>query len=189
MISPREEDGDGRSAAVIVVVVKVASQSREQLRSTLVPTPFGMPLIFPRPKAIKCYYCQSLVSSPSSPLFANFASSQSAGNINFDPNFFRCPYCDCWNRYDAHGEIVNDEPAMRDEKLNMSSFSKRGMYLVITSQVSPRFGYQQALQTAIIFLLCTTQIALRTKVHFAGRVQQTKPCLLLYALAIYRMMM
>ncbi|KAF8519148.1 Ima1 N-terminal domain-containing protein [Hysterangium stoloniferum] len=42
-----------------------------------------------------------------------------------NPRSFKCSACDCWNRYDERGEIVSDDPAMHDEALNASSFSKR----------------------------------------------------------------
>lgn len=70
--------------------------------------------LFRRQRASTCFYCQSTVSH----------SSSSSGV--FDPNFFRCPYCACWNRYDAYGQVIGDEPAMRDERLNIESFMKRG---------------------------------------------------------------
>ncbi|EIN14052.1 hypothetical protein PUNSTDRAFT_57446 [Punctularia strigosozonata HHB-11173 SS5] len=38
---------------------------------------------------------------------------------------FRCAQCGCWNRYDAAGEIMSDEPAMHDASLNAKSFAKR----------------------------------------------------------------
>ncbi|KAF8528265.1 Ima1 N-terminal domain-containing protein [Gautieria morchelliformis] len=38
---------------------------------------------------------------------------------------FKCPHCSCWNRYDEAGQIISDEPAMREESLNASSFAKR----------------------------------------------------------------
>lgn len=43
---------------------------------------------------------------------------------------FKCPHCSCWNRYDEAGQIVSDEPAMRDESLNTVSFAKRGMFVI-----------------------------------------------------------
>ncbi|KAI0669785.1 Ima1 N-terminal domain-containing protein [Trametes maxima] len=67
-----------------------------------------MPAIFRQPSAVSCFYCQSAVT----PLPRN-------------PRSFRCPQCDCWNRYDKNGEIVSDEPAMHDENLNARSFAKR----------------------------------------------------------------
>ncbi|KAJ7099620.1 Ima1 N-terminal domain-containing protein [Mycena crocata] len=42
-----------------------------------------------------------------------------------DPTNFRCPYCNCLNRW-VDGNIVTDEPAMHDENLNSRAFSKRG---------------------------------------------------------------
>ncbi|KAI0361496.1 hypothetical protein OH77DRAFT_1469186 [Trametes cingulata] len=67
-----------------------------------------MPAIFKQPSSVSCFYCQSSVT----PLPRN-------------PRSFRCPHCDCWNRYDEHGEIISDEPAMHDENLNARSFAKR----------------------------------------------------------------
>ncbi|KAF9229116.1 hypothetical protein BS17DRAFT_798739 [Gyrodon lividus] len=57
---------------------------------------------------LACFFCQSTVSP-----------------TPVDPRSFRCPHCRCWNRYDANGEIMSDEPAMHDEKLNIKSFAKR----------------------------------------------------------------
>ncbi|KAI5124150.1 hypothetical protein M0805_000960 [Coniferiporia weirii] len=74
--------------------------------------------LFRRSSAVICYYCQSSVAS-------SLASSSSSPST-FDPHFFRCPHCACWNRYDAWGQIIGDEPAMRDEQLNVDSFLKRG---------------------------------------------------------------
>ncbi|KAI9065838.1 hypothetical protein FKP32DRAFT_1646859 [Trametes sanguinea] len=67
-----------------------------------------MPAIFRQPSSVSCFFCQSAVT----PLPRN-------------PRSFRCPHCDCWNRYDEHGEIISDEPAMHDENLNARSFAKR----------------------------------------------------------------
>lgn len=89
-----------------------------------------MPNLFRRTQAITCYYCQSAVL-PSSPVFPSFGTNARRGGLTFsgqpfDPNFFRCPHCGCWNRYNSRGEILSDEPAMHDEKMNTESFSKRG---------------------------------------------------------------
>ncbi|KAI0756880.1 Ima1 N-terminal domain-containing protein [Daedaleopsis nitida] len=67
-----------------------------------------MPAIFKQPSTVSCFYCQSAVTP-----------------IPRNPRSFRCPHCDCWNRYDAKGEIVSDEPAMHDENLNALSFARR----------------------------------------------------------------
>ncbi|EIW64180.1 uncharacterized protein TRAVEDRAFT_68039 [Trametes versicolor FP-101664 SS1] len=67
-----------------------------------------MPAVFRHPSAVSCFFCQS----PVTPLPRN-------------PRSFRCPHCDCWNRYDEHGEITSEEPAMHDENLNARSFAKR----------------------------------------------------------------
>ncbi|KAH8119948.1 Ima1 N-terminal domain-containing protein [Phellopilus nigrolimitatus] len=80
-----------------------------------------MASLFRRPSTTTCYYCQLLVASgPSS-------SSSRIGGPAFDPTSFRCPHCGCWNRYDARGQIIGDEPAMRDAALNVDSFLKRGL--------------------------------------------------------------
>lgn len=71
--------------------------------------PLNMPAIFRQPSTVSCFFCQSVVT----PLPRN-------------PRSFRCPHCDCWNRYDERGEIISDEPAMHDENLNARSFAKRG---------------------------------------------------------------
>ncbi|EJF66801.1 hypothetical protein DICSQDRAFT_95566 [Dichomitus squalens LYAD-421 SS1] len=67
-----------------------------------------MPALFKHPSAVLCFYCQSGVTP-----------------VPRNPRSFRCPHCDCWNRYDAKGEIVSDEPAMHDENLNARSFARR----------------------------------------------------------------
>ncbi|KIJ68203.1 hypothetical protein HYDPIDRAFT_81318 [Hydnomerulius pinastri MD-312] len=61
-----------------------------------------------RTSNLTCFFCQSAVSP-----------------APVDARSFRCPQCNCWNRYDANGEIMSDEPAMHDEKLNARSFAKR----------------------------------------------------------------
>ncbi|KAH7885929.1 Ima1 N-terminal domain-containing protein [Phlebopus sp. FC_14] len=67
-----------------------------------------MPPFFRRTSNFSCFFCQSSISP-----------------APFDPRCFRCPQCSCWNRYDANGEIMSDEPAMHDENLNAKSFAKR----------------------------------------------------------------
>ncbi|KAF9455088.1 hypothetical protein P691DRAFT_792180 [Macrolepiota fuliginosa MF-IS2] len=67
-----------------------------------------MPPLFRRHSNIICFFCQT----PASPLPKN-------------PRNFRCTTCSCWNRYDANGEILSDEPAMHDETLNKQSFARR----------------------------------------------------------------
>ena len=69
------------------------------------------PAFLRRANSPTCFYCLSAVSPAPS-----------------DPRSYRCPHCGCWNRFDANGEITSDEPAMHDEKLNTSSFAKRGAY-------------------------------------------------------------
>ncbi|KAJ7654983.1 Ima1 N-terminal domain-containing protein [Mycena polygramma] len=56
-----------------------------------------------------CYFCQSPIHS-----------------LPKDPANFRCPYCNCLNRW-VDGHIVSDEPAMHDENLNSRAFSKRAV--------------------------------------------------------------
>ncbi|KAG1828324.1 Ima1 N-terminal domain-containing protein [Suillus variegatus] len=67
-----------------------------------------MPALFRHTSSIICFFCRSAIK-PAPP----------------DQRSFRCPHCDCWNRYDANGEIMSDEPAMHDESLNSKSFAKR----------------------------------------------------------------
>ena len=69
----------------------------------------NMSKIFKPHGAVTCFFCQSAVTPPPR-----------------NPRSFRCPHCDCWNRFDAKGEIVSDEPAMHDENLNTKSFARRG---------------------------------------------------------------
>ncbi|KAF9566160.1 hypothetical protein CPC08DRAFT_130459 [Agrocybe pediades] len=66
-----------------------------------------MPVLFKRQSNIQCFFCSSTVPIP-----------QNTRN-------FKCPSCSCWNRYDEHGEIISDEPAMHEERLNSRSFMKR----------------------------------------------------------------
>ncbi|KDQ63445.1 hypothetical protein JAAARDRAFT_120821 [Jaapia argillacea MUCL 33604] len=61
-----------------------------------------------RPTSVSCFFC----NTPIVPLPQN-------------PRSFRCPHCQCWNRFDANGDIMSDEPAMHDEALNARSFAKR----------------------------------------------------------------
>ena len=70
---------------------------------------YQMPPIFRHASSTVCFFCRSTIK-PAPP----------------DPRSFRCSHCDCWNRYDANGEIMSDEPAMHDESLNSKSFAKRG---------------------------------------------------------------
>ncbi|KAJ3551447.1 hypothetical protein NM688_g4696 [Phlebia brevispora] len=65
-----------------------------------------MPTLLRRPTRVVCFYCNTQVDPR-------------------DPRNFRCLECGCWNRYDKNGEIMSDEPAMHDEKLNVKSFAKR----------------------------------------------------------------
>ncbi|OCH96049.1 hypothetical protein OBBRIDRAFT_787500 [Obba rivulosa] len=67
-----------------------------------------MSKIFRRQSCVVCFYCQSTITP-----------------IPRNPRSFRCPTCDCWNRFDKNGEIISDEPAMHDENLNARSFAKR----------------------------------------------------------------
>ena len=66
-----------------------------------------------RPTKVVCFYCNSKVDPK-------------------DPRHFKCHVCGCMNHYDANGEIMSDEPAMHDEKMNMKSFAKRGTYSLIS---------------------------------------------------------
>lgn len=63
-----------------------------------------------------CFFCQSHINPPPR-----------------DPRNFRCPHCQCWNRYDARGEISSDEPAMHEGALNAKSFAKRGKPFILYS--------------------------------------------------------
>ncbi|KAH7929338.1 hypothetical protein BV22DRAFT_1081109, partial [Leucogyrophana mollusca] len=63
---------------------------------------------FRRSSNLTCFFCQCGIN----PLPTN-------------PRSFRCPHCSCWNRFDANGEIISDEPAMHDEAMNAKSFAKR----------------------------------------------------------------
>ena len=68
-----------------------------------------MSTLLRRQTRIVCFFCQTAISpSPTQPLS------------------FLCPHCSCWNRYDANGDILSDDPAMHDESLNRKSFARRG---------------------------------------------------------------
>ncbi|KAF9479720.1 hypothetical protein BDN70DRAFT_858067 [Pholiota conissans] len=66
-----------------------------------------MPALFRRHSNVQCFFCQSPIPFPA------------------DIRNFKCSACGCWNRYDEKGEIVSDEPAMHEERLNSKSFAKR----------------------------------------------------------------
>lgn len=74
----------------------------------------NMSTLFRRSSNISCFFCQELIDP-----------------LPRDPRSFRCPHCTCWNRYNAKGEIMSDEPAMHDEALNLRSFAKRGSSFVL----------------------------------------------------------
>lgn len=76
--------------------------------------------LFRRHSNITCFFCQTCVT----PLPRN-------------PLSFKCSACGCWNRYDANGEILSDDPAMHDEKLNKQSFAKRGIFIWVFSLSLP----------------------------------------------------
>ncbi|KAI0307687.1 Ima1 N-terminal domain-containing protein [Multifurca ochricompacta] len=61
-----------------------------------------------RQTRILCFFCQTTLSPPPP-----------------QPLSFLCPHCGCWNRYDANGDILSDDPAMHDETLNRNSFARR----------------------------------------------------------------
>lgn len=83
--------------------VDITSQSQSH--------PQHMSHLFRRHSNILCFFCQTPVSS-----------------LPKDIRNFKCPTCACWNKYDANGEIISDEPAMYDENLNKDSFAKRGTF-------------------------------------------------------------
>ncbi|RDB29665.1 Integral inner nuclear membrane protein ima1 [Hypsizygus marmoreus] len=66
-----------------------------------------MPTLFRRHSNVSCFFCQSPCGLPAT------------------PNHFRCPTCGCWNRFDANGDIISEEPAMHVESLNSKSFAMR----------------------------------------------------------------
>ncbi|KAJ7169726.1 Ima1 N-terminal domain-containing protein [Mycena filopes] len=63
-------------------------------------------MLLRRPAAATCFFCNSPVNPR-------------------DVRSFRCPHCDCVNRFGADGQIISDEPAMHDENLNSRAFLKR----------------------------------------------------------------
>lgn len=65
---------------------------------------FSLPLI-----QTTCFFCQSHINPQPR-----------------DRRNFKCPHCQCWNRYDTRGEIISDEPAMHEPGMNAKSFAKRG---------------------------------------------------------------
>ncbi|GBE78034.1 Ima1 N-terminal domain-containing protein [Sparassis latifolia] len=68
-----------------------------------------MSKIFRQHSSVACFYCQTAITP-----------------FPHNPRSFRCPNCDCWNRYGNDGEIISEEPAMHDEKMNTRSFARRG---------------------------------------------------------------
>ncbi|KAI0316624.1 Ima1 N-terminal domain-containing protein [Amylostereum chailletii] len=67
-----------------------------------------MSTLLRRPPRVTCFFCQTSLSPAPQ-----------------NPTSFLCPHCSCWNRYDANGEIMSDDPAMHDETLNNKSFARR----------------------------------------------------------------
>ena len=76
-----------------------------------------MPTLFRRHSNIQCFFCQSQ-------------------GLHLNPHNFKCTSCGCWNRYDNHGEIISDEPAMHEEHLNSKSFAKRGRSYLCQNETS-----------------------------------------------------
>lgn len=101
---------------------RTRSTTRVPVASSTVPTPasgislmlrqLSLPLV-----QTSCFFCQSHINPPPR-----------------DSRNFKCPHCQCWNRYDARGEIISDEPAMHDAGMNAKSFAKRGESLVLLSR-------------------------------------------------------
>ncbi len=82
------------------------------------PKACDMSPLLRRTSKVACFYC----NSPQLPR---------------SPQSFQCSEGACWNRYDTHGEIISDDPAMHDENLNAPSFAKRGSPIIsISTQVS-----------------------------------------------------
>ncbi|KAI0257681.1 Ima1 N-terminal domain-containing protein [Lactifluus subvellereus] len=67
-----------------------------------------MSTLLRRQTRIVCFFCQTTISPPPP-----------------QPLSFLCPHCSCWNRYDANGDILSDDPAMHDESMNRTSFARR----------------------------------------------------------------
>ncbi|PCH33734.1 hypothetical protein WOLCODRAFT_129941 [Wolfiporia cocos MD-104 SS10] len=68
-----------------------------------------MSRLFRTHSSVSCFFCQSTIAPPPR-----------------NPRCFRCPHCDCWNRFDAKGEIISHDAAMYDESMNVRSFELRG---------------------------------------------------------------
>ncbi len=107
--------------------VGASDMSTLDTRSLTVPV---MSALLLRHHRTLCFFCQSPISPPPP-----------------QPHNFLCPHCGCWNRYDANGDILSDDPAMHDESLNRKSFARRGVHppssflsllLVTTRSASPR---------------------------------------------------
>ncbi|KAH8998834.1 Ima1 N-terminal domain-containing protein [Lactarius hatsudake] len=96
-------------------------------------------LLLRQPRTL-CFFCQSLVSPPPP-----------------QPLSFLCPHCGCWNRYDANGDILSDDPAMHDEALNLKSFARRASprkdRLLTTFGSAPFCSTCQSNQRLIVSLL------------------------------------
>ena len=91
--------------------IAFASLRQEPKLLNLMPTLFRT---FRRYSNIQCFFCQS-------------------PDLYLNPHNFKCTSCGCWNRYDNHGEIISDEPAMHEEHLNSKSFAKRGRFYLCQS--------------------------------------------------------
>ncbi|KAI9445334.1 Ima1 N-terminal domain-containing protein [Lactarius indigo] len=96
-------------------------------------------LILRQPRTL-CFFCQSRVLPPPP-----------------QPLSFLCPRCGCWNRYDANGDILSDDPAMYDEALNRKSFARRASprkdRLLTTFGSAPFCSTCQSNQRLIVSLL------------------------------------
>ncbi|KAI9461012.1 Ima1 N-terminal domain-containing protein [Lactarius psammicola] len=96
-------------------------------------------LLLRHPRTL-CFFCQSVISPPPP-----------------QPLSFLCPHCGCWNRYDANGDILSDDPAMHDEALNRKSFARRASprkdRLLTTFGSAPFCSTCQSNQRLIVSLL------------------------------------
>ena len=153
MISPRLLEGEGATDMWDFLSDKFTNKlnHRTGLNSCR-HLPSMAPPFLRRTSNLTCFFCLSAVSP-----------------APVDSRSYRCPHCACWNRYDANGEIVSDEPAMHDENLNARSFAKRGSSpLAAFSLYSAAHSPPQHPRTR------TDSRPRMVEVHSATHVKQTK---------------
>jgi hypothetical protein len=115
-----------------------------------------------------CFFCQSHINPPPR-----------------DPRNFKCPHCQCWNRYDPRGEIISDEPAMHEPGMNAKSFAKRGKPAAIPNRrvqlnssctASPRNDrFLPSYGKTVFCNTCQTNQVCSLRLKFGPRFHSDKP--------------